>query len=137
MKTEWRIIDYPRKKYQHRFNKNSNLYYLAAGAFVSNDMKILNAYQNKIFKWGYFTDVKELDIDTIIENKRNDRIKILWCARFLKWKHPDMVPLLAKYLKEKGYDFVIDMVGSGVLTPKINKMIHHYNLQGYINQNRY
>lgn len=133
LKTKWRIIDYPRKKHQHRFNKNSNLYYLAASAFVPNDMKILNAYHNKIFKWGYFTKVKELEIERVLKSKREEKLKLIWCARFINWKHPEMIPTLAKYLKEKGCNFEIDMVGSGVLLQKIEKMVQQYNLEGYVN----
>jgi glycosyltransferase involved in cell wall biosynthesis len=133
LKTKSRIIDFPRKKYQHRFNKKSNVYYLAASAYVPNDMKLLAAYANKIFKWGYFPAVKEIDIQKNLVVKRNQKIRMIWCARYINWKRPEMVPVLAKYLKEKGYEFEIDMVGSGVLLPKIEKMIRQYNLEGYVN----
>ncbi|MEG0808462.1 MAG: glycosyltransferase, partial [Alistipes sp.] len=55
----------------------------------------------------------ELDIDTCLKNKAAKRIKILWCARFLKLKHPELIPLLAQRLQAKGYDFEINMLGSG------------------------
>lgn len=133
LKTKWKIIDFPRKKIQHRFNRKANMYYLAASAFVANDMKLLHAYPNKIFKWGYFPAVKEIDIQKNLVVKRNQKIRMIWCARYINWKRPEMVPVLAKYLKEKGYEFEIDMVGSGVLLPKIEKMIRQYNLEGYVN----
>jgi len=41
-------------------------------------------------------------------------VHIMWCARFLRWKHPELPLMLAKRLKDKGYKFVLDMYGSGV-----------------------
>ena len=35
----------------------------------------------------------------------------MWCARFLTLKHPELVIEMAKILKDKAYDFVIDIYG--------------------------
>ena len=49
--------------------------------------------------------------------KPNEVINILWCSRFINWKHPEMPIKLARILKENCYRFHIRMVGDG---PKLN-----------------
>ena len=55
-----------------------------------------------------------MDIEGIILKKRAKEIKIMWCARFLKWKHPELVVKLAAILKKDKINAKIDMFGSGI-----------------------
>ncbi|MEG2151347.1 MAG: glycosyltransferase [Bacteroidaceae bacterium] len=98
---------------QHLRYRHKELYMLAASAYTANDVYHIGAYKNKTYKWGYFTAVPNLDIDMCLKRKAEKRIKILWCARFLKLKHPELLPYLAQRLQLKGYDFEINMLGSG------------------------
>lgn len=95
--------------------KNYPLYMLCASAYTSKDVNQVGAYVNKCFRWGYFTKVD--DIDDVIREKpflRTDsRIHIIWCARFLNLKHPELPVKLAARLKQRKYEFVIDMYGTG------------------------
>jgi glycosyltransferase involved in cell wall biosynthesis len=88
---------------------------LCASAFTAKDVNTIGAYKNKCFKWGYFTKVDELDLDELNErHKASERsVRIMWCARFIELKHPELPVKLAARLKRKGYNFVIDMFGSG------------------------
>lgn len=96
--------------------KNKPLYMLAASAYTANDVYAIGAYKNKCFKWGYFTQV---DSDLKVEAPQNFGVStseitpLMWCSRFLKWKHPELPVLLAQRLKEDGYKFIINMFGSG------------------------
>ena len=94
-------------KYRHR-----NLYMLCASAYTSSDVGKIFAYPNKCFKWGYFTQVEKFDFEASFASKQGT-MHILWCARFLVLKHPELPVKLAKRLKDSGYSFVIDMFGSG------------------------
>lgn len=94
--------------------RNKRSYMLCASAFTASDVHKVGAYPHKCFKWGYFTEVDEaLDIERVLQKKRNEHVKIMWCARFLKLKHPELPVLLARYLKFCGYDFELNMYGSG------------------------
>ena len=97
---------------RHTRYRNSNLYMLCASAYTSSDAAKVFAYPNKCFKWGYFTKVEEFDFETSYASKQG-KLDIMWCARFITWKHPKLVVELAKQLKDSGYSFVIDMFGSG------------------------
>lgn len=108
-------------------------YVLCASAYLPSDFKLLHAFDNRCYKWGYFTKVEKLDIDALLRSKRSDQpIKILWVARFLKLKHPEIMIQLAKYLKEKNVNFVISMIGSGVESKKIHQMIEKNSLENNV-----
>lgn len=98
--------------YQTVFRKR-NFYKLCASAFAAADHEKLGTYRNRCYKWGYFTSVnEELPIKTIVKkNAESQVVKVIWCARYLQWKHPELPVLLAHKLKGKGYSFHIDMYG--------------------------
>lgn len=97
----------------HTKYRKHNLYMLCASAFTASDVAKVFAYPDKCFKWGYFTKVEEFDIEKNLIEKRGEKVRIMWCARFIAWKHPELPVILAKRLKDSGYSFVIDMFGSG------------------------
>ena len=92
--------------------RNSESYMLCASAFTACDVNSVFCYPNKCFKWGYFTAVEDLELEKILHEKKG-KLRIMWCARFIDWKHPELPILLAKRLKDKGYIFEINMYGSG------------------------
>jgi len=104
-------------------------YKLCAGAFCANDMYLMRSFQGKCYKYGYFPLVEDFNIDDFCKEKRRRRhAKILWCARFIEWKHPELAVKLGSVLKKKGYDFEINMIGKGELWENINKRINKEGL---------
>lgn len=98
------------------FFRKANFYKLCCGAFVAGDDERLNAYRGRHYKWGYFTSVEVVPAEPTAPP--NKSVRILWCARFLSLKHPELVVQLAAKLKKDGYDFTIDMYGDeGQLAP--------------------
>lgn len=93
---------------------NKPLYKLCASAFASSDDNLLGMFKNKCYKWGYFTHVNSISNISSILATRTEKVHIMWCARFLKLKHPELPILLAKRLKEKGYNFILNMYGEGI-----------------------
>ena len=112
-----------------KYRKNKNLYLLAANAYGPSDFNSFGLYKNKI----YFLETNQYDIDKLIDKKEtNEKKEIIWVARFINWKHPEIVLKLAKNLKKQGYDFNIKMLGTGVLEEKIKKKIIEQNLSDVI-----
>ena len=104
--------------------RNKRSYMLCASAFTASDVHKIGAYPQKCFKWGYFTRVDEaLDIEHVLQKKRDEHVKIMWCARFLKWKHPELPVRLAYSLKSRGYDFEINLYGSGEEYDAVKRLI--------------
>ena len=130
-KGRWHILD-PRvllslykKDYKRR---DKNVFVLCAGAYVSSDMRFIRSYTNKTFKWGYFPEVKKYkDVNAVIDNKIP--FSILWAGRLISWKHPEYAIYVAERLKKDGYNFEINIVGSGKLDKKIEKLIMKKRLQ--------
>lgn len=104
--------------------KKNNYYLLCSGAYVSKDYNCLGAFKNKSFKWGYFPEIE------ILENKeKTEKLTLLWCGRFINWKHPELAIEVAKYLKKRNIAFQLNMIGNGVLFEDIQNAIIKNNLQ--------
>lgn len=113
----------------HTYNYGSkNVYLLCASAYAAKDYAKTFNYIGKSFKWGYFPEVKKYDdIEEIFKLKRP--VSILWTARFIKWKHPEVPVKIAEMLKKEGYDFELNMIGDGVCREEIEKLIKKKNLE--------
>lgn len=103
--------------HDHIRYRNKPVYMLAASAYTCRDVNAVGAYKNKVFKWGYFTKVEDFPLEAsanFCASSEEAEVHIMWCARFLRWKHPELPIMLAKRLKANGYKFVLDMYGSGM-----------------------
>lgn len=106
----------------HTLFRRKPFYKLCASAFAANDQYLVGTFKGRCYKWGYFTQV-ENDVSAIEKSTEIfDKPTIMWCARFLEWKHPEMVIKLARRLKDAGRDVQIDMYGTGVIQDVIKKL---------------
>lgn len=122
---------YPYLKYAH-----PNYRILCQSAYMANDLRLLGKlYRERCYKFAYFTQIPELNVDDTINHRCTDKIQIVWCARFIDWKHPEMPLKLAKRLVKSGRkNFEIQMIGSNS-TPLWNKIkteIEKMQLQKYV-----
>ena len=107
--------------------KKSNFYVLCSSAYTCADLNKFFEFKDRCFKWGYFPETKKYDdINGIIDAKENN--SILWCARLIDWKHPEVAVLLAEKLKRDGYKIKLNIIGGGELEKEIQKLIHDKNL---------
>ena len=120
------------KKYRDhiRFRKN-DAYLLCAGAYVAGDYRLIGAYPKKKFKFGYFPAVYEY-ADVHEKRRDNDKLNILWAARFIDWKHPEVMVFLARELKKAGIPFNITMIGEGDLFKKTRGFAKHLDVSDKI-----
>lgn len=131
---KWRILD-PRVLkacYQmHMRYRKKNLHMLCASAYTTPDCNFIRSYPNKTYKWGYFPMVKRYeDIQTVMRSKKANTL--LWVARLIPLKHPEYPILVAKKLKEEGYDFTLNIIGIGPMESKLRAMIEKYGLQQHV-----
>ncbi len=111
--------------------QNKNHYLLCASAYMPNDCKLFGCFKNRMYRWGYFPEVMEHNLDELMLNKQEK--SLLWVGRFLDWKHPEYAVRLAKKLKQNGYKFTLDMIGCGVIEEDIKNMIECENLTDCVN----
>lgn len=57
---------------------------------------------------------------------------MLWCGRFLAWKHPDDALTVARRLKEAGVSFTLKMIGTGELENCLRQTIQAEGLQNCV-----
>lgn len=98
--------------YHTRFRKK-NLYMLCASFYTASDTRKMLAYPNKCFQWGYFPNIgngHKLDYKSC---KERCIVKIISIARFIAWKHHEYQLFAAKYLKDKGLNFHLQLYGTG------------------------
>ncbi len=130
---QWKAVS-PRgllKKYHdHTRYRRQKVYMLCAGAYVPSDFHIVRAYPGKLLRWGYFPETKQYDVKQLMDGKRPG--SILWAARFIDWKHPELPLETAKYLKDKGYDFHMDIVGGGELEETVRALLAEYDLSSQV-----
>lgn len=100
--------------------KRKPIYKLCCSAFAAEDHKKLGMYNDRCFKWGYFTAVDSTySLQDSLDSNTKLPLSILWCARFIKIKHPELPIYLAKKLKDNGLKFRLTMIGEGYLKKRL------------------
>ena len=119
--------------YYHTLFYKKPFYKLCASAFGASDQYKLHTYRNRCYKWGYFTTVdKNFDVKASQDIRSSEITSLMWCSRFLRWKHPELPILMAKRLKEKGYRFTLDMFGSGEKLEDAQKLVSDLHISDVI-----
>lgn len=133
-----------RKKYEdHVKYRKAQVYLLCAGAYVPSDFHIIRAYPDKMFRWGYFPETRHYNVEDLLADKgysgedggerggthRSEKKPyLLWAARMIDWKHPELAMETARYLKEKHLDFHMDIIGDGELKNAMEELWRRYGL---------
>lgn len=129
-KNKKKLLQLPLRFIKYHFDNYpyKNVYMLCASAYAARDYAITGMFKGKTFKWGYFPAVKKYDdIGKLIDDKTPN--SILWTARFIDWKHPEVPIRVAKRLKQSGYKFSLSLIGNGKLDNKIRDMIKAEKLE--------
>ena len=122
--SHWRLFLSTLANYKN-YGRYKRTYMLCASAFTSVDFAKTHCFKGKCFKWGYMTAVEDFEVEAPKQGASTSEITpLMWCARFLKWKHPELPVMLAERLKKKGYKFHIDMFGSGEELDNTNRLIN-------------
>ena len=130
-----RFIPRTRKQIMERVAryKNDSMYVLAASAYLPEDIALFGYPKEKCYRWGYFPKVIHYDIEELFaKKKKNEKIRLLWVARLIPIKRPEMMIALAQKLRDKGYDFYMDILGDGEMSTVLNKMICDSELEEHV-----
>lgn len=116
-----------------RYYHNRPFYKLCSSAFVAKDDVKLGAYKGRHFKWGYFTGVDcVFDVEASSDVSTSDITPLMWCSRFLSWKHPELPILMVQRLKKEGLRFFLDFYGSGEVEQKSRDMASRLGLDDVV-----
>ena len=118
-------------KWHKRNPRKANIYMLCASAYAASDYAKFGLFKNRCYKWGYFPAAKRYqNIDQLIEPKHP--ASLLWVARLIDWKHPELPILVAKRLSDENYSFDMKLIGTGILQEKIQNMIRDFDLENRV-----
>ena len=129
---QWKVIS-PRglaaKYHEHIKYRRKNVCMLCAGAYTASDFRLIGAYPGKLFRWGYFTELRTYSEEQFTAMKMQDgRLHIVWAGRFIPLKHPEYVVRLAKRLRADGFAFCMHMLGDGEMEPGIRQDVESSGL---------
>lgn len=116
-----------------------NLFMLCSSAYAAGDYALLGSYLGRCYKWGYFTEVKPLDIEHISAQKEDNYI--FWAGRLLDWKHPEAAVRVGLFLKEHNIPFRMGIAGDGPMREPLQQLIaengltEQIHLLGTLSQN--
>lgn len=121
----------------HYRYRNKPVYMLCASANLEKELRKLHLYKNKMYKWGYFPETKEYNIDELIQKKydgleQSGVVEVVWCARFIWWKHPEYVVALARQWRDKRLPIHVTMIGGGAMYEDVRRTIKVEKLEKYI-----
>lgn len=105
-----------------------NHHLLATGAYCAKDLSRIRMFNQRQWKWGYFTPVS----DTFPPVRLNHPVKILWAGRMLDWKRIDLLLNATYKLHHSGKKFKLTLVGDG---PEKNHLLQYserYKMQEYV-----
>ena len=116
-----------------RYYHNKPFYKLCSSAFVAIDDRKLGAYRGRHYKWGYFTGVDcDFGVEASSDVSTTEITPLMWCSRFLSWKHPELAVKMARRLKDEEYKFVLDFYGSGEVEQKTRDMVTRLGLDDVV-----
>lgn len=114
---------------EHIRYRGQNICMLCAGAYTASDFHLIGAYPGKLFKWGYFTELRTYDDGTFAAMKTKEGpLQIVWAGRFIPLKHPEYAVRLGRTLRKKGYAYRMHMLGSGELEEAIKEEVEREGL---------
>ena len=132
---QWKAVS-PRglaaKYREHIKYRRKNVCMLCAGAYAASDFRLIGAYPDKMFRWGYFTALRTYSEEQFAAMKlKGGRLHIVWAGRFIPLKHPEYVLRLAKKLREGGFAFCVHMLGDGEMEPAVRQDVKSSGLEEY------
>ncbi len=118
---KWQI---PLRYIRNHLRYQKNEYMLCASAYTAADAAITHNFIGRTYKWGYFTQVIEYDIKALMDKKKENAVpSILWVARLIEWKHPEVAIRIARQLKNNRYQFKLQLIGNGELENSLEALI--------------
>lgn len=109
-------------RWRKRNPKNKPIYLLCASGYTAGDYRKFGLFRDRAYRWGYFPQTVRYDDPTALIAKKDPK-SILWCGRFIDWKHPMDALSVAARLHREGVDFSMTFVGTGDMEPQMRRFI--------------
>lgn len=123
-KGTWRrFIPKTRKKVYDRFLRfrHQNVLVLCASSYTASDIALCGFPVEKCLKWGYFPEVRRYELGDLMAKKEHSDVELLWVARFLECKHPELPLEVIRRLSSEGHKARLTMIGDGELRSSMER----------------
>jgi glycosyltransferase involved in cell wall biosynthesis len=88
---------------------HSHVHALAIGHYAAGDLRIIGAFGDRIWKWGYFVDVNP----EAPRPRLDQPLKVLWVGRMLRWKRVDSLLRALAHVQNSSWFGECMIVGDG------------------------
>lgn len=106
------------RKYFRRKNK----FALCNSYYAAKEYLQMGFGKENIYKFGYFPNFGK-------PRHFKKEKRLLWCGRFLDWKHPEIALYALKYLKRYDASYSLLYVGEGKQRKTVEKLTNEYGLK--------
>lgn len=118
-------------RFMRKYYRKKNMYLLCSSAFTAADFAKSFTFLKRAYKWGYFTEIKKYDdANVLIESKKES--SILWVGRLIDLKHPELALEMASRLIRDGYEFTLNIIGTGPIEDEIKTEISNRGLENHV-----
>lgn len=105
-----------------------NHHLLAAGAYCAKDHRRVRMFEQRSWKWGYFTNVA--DSPPPARPPRGPRI--IWAGRMLNLKKVHLILKAIHRLSRSHSNFSVDLIGDGPEKGRLIALSERYGLQNFV-----
>lgn len=109
--------------------KSTYFHYLPMGGYSTTDIRKIAPLEDRIWNWGYFTEVKDL-LPTCFE--RNGQFRILWAGRMLPWKRVDILIRAFALLLHCNPNSRLTLIGDGPCREKLGQLTRKLDIMGNV-----
>jgi len=110
-----------------RLAKCGNFHYLPIGRYAAMDMQRWTEFRNRLWLWGYFTDLPENLPCTCL---REGIFDILYAGRMLNWKRVDTLVRAFQVLLRKDKTARLTLIGDGPMQRSLKRLVRRLELTG-------
>ena len=129
---QWKAVS-PRgiaaKRREHTAYRDMPVYMLCADAYAASDFRLIHSYPDKLLRWGYFPETQAAAVRVTSKERP---LMLCWAGRMISWKHPEYAIRVAETLHNRGYDFLLNMIGDGTMCEKLSARVMEKGLQNHV-----
>ncbi len=114
-----------------KISRSQYFHYLPVGPYAESDISVLVDLEERMWRWGYFTNVPFFESKRIFS--QSFQVRILWAGRMLNWKKVKTIILALSELTRNNIDFHLTLIGDGPERNKLERLAANFlNSKNYI-----
>lgn len=113
----------------HHRTANKCVYYLAASAFLKQDLNDPIKNGRPVYKWGYFPAFPDMALEEVERKEVGSPLRLIYCGRMIRWKCPDYPLRALSSLINGGIDARLTMIGDGYMKETLQDLARSLDVE--------